>query len=402
MASEDWRVAAAALRARCANVGRDQVDLANKLDLKLPQRIPGLVAAQLIRDHLAGPLRQSSASDPTHGQVEFLHDLCEALGVKYPSRATTNALASAWIEVLQARRALAALKELAPRPGDIVHPSSQPDDVGVIVSVSNDGRINVAGRGGRGIPAHRAVIVARASDADEWADDFRRRAANRRALRERQGDGPPSPAKAALLEPFRADGIPGPAEIELLREAIESAEDEKPVQACLQAHPQLVARLAGLTSFGAFVRSQVELGSQLVPDFMLAVADSAGVHWTLIELESPRAQVGIRNGRLAGKAREGVQQIEDWREWILSNLDYARRPPTDNGLGLVEIRPESPGIVLIGRRDAMSPASDAVRRRLLEQRNIALHSYDWLLDALEAGFARPGGPLDWPDWADRV
>ena len=172
MAHEDWKVAAAFLRARGANVGRDQIELAEKLDVRLPQRIPALVAAQLIRDHLAGPLREGSASEPTYGQAEFLHDLCEALGVKYPSRAETRALASAWIEALAARRALKALKEREPGPGDIVHPANRPDDLGVVVSISNDGRINVAGPGGRGIPAHRARVVARAGNTDEWTEDF--------------------------------------------------------------------------------------------------------------------------------------------------------------------------------------------------------------------------------------
>ena len=175
------------------------------------------------------------------------------------------------------------------------------------------------------------------------------------------------------------------------------------MQQCLEDHPELLARLAGLTSYGTYVRSQVSLGGHLVPDFLLAVADSIGVHWTLIESESPTAAVAIRNGRLAGKAREGVQQIDDWREWLLANLDFAPRSPRDKGLGLVEMRPESPGIVIIGRRGSSPPASQEVRTRLREQRGITLHSYDWLLDAVDPPerFGRPGGPLDWSDWTER-
>jgi hypothetical protein len=120
-------------------------------------------------------------------------------------------------------------------------------------------------------------------------------------------------------------------------------------------------------------------------------------------LESPTAAVAIRNGRLAGKAREGVQQVDDWREWLLANLDFAPRSPRDKGLGLVEMRPESPGIVIIGRRGSSPPASQEVRTRLREQRGITLHSYDWLLDAVDPPerFGRPGGPLDWSDWTER-
>src|SRR5204863_4208950 len=121
--------------------------------------------------------------------------------------------------------------------------------------------------------------------------------------------------------------------------AIDAARDEKPVQKCLQDYPVLLARVAGPSSYGTYLRSQVRFGSQLVPDFMLAVADSSGVNWTLIELESPTAKVGIQKGRFAGKAREGIQQIEDWREWLVANLDYARRSPDEDGLGLSGIRP---------------------------------------------------------------
>jgi hypothetical protein len=88
----------------------------------------------------------------------------------------------------------------------------------------------------------------------------------------------------------------------------------------------------------------------------------------------------------------------------MANLDYARRPPEEGGLGLSGIRPESPGIVLIGRQGGAASASVNIRRRLLEQRNIALHSYDWLLDAVDppAGLRRAGGPLDWPDWTEQI
>jgi hypothetical protein len=58
---------------------------------------------------------------------------------------------------------------------------------------------------------------------------------------------------------------------------------------------------------------------------------------------------------------------------------------------------------VIGRREAAAGATTDVRRRLLEQRNIALHSYDWLLEAVDAPPAgRAGGPLDWPDWTARI
>jgi hypothetical protein len=402
MPHTSWKDAAAVLRRRGASAGDDQRELARKVGFKVPQRAPALVAAALIQEHLAEPLRLGGADSVTDGQAEYLQDLVEAVGGRRPAP-RSRAVASAWIAVLESRRALKALREVKPQPGDVISHQLRPDEIGKVVSISDDGRINIAGPGGRGIPAHRARVHARAGQGGVRAEDFRRKAKNRRALRARAA-GPPSPGTTTVLEPHRVDSFAGSAEVALLRNAIDSARDEKPVQKCLERYPGLLARIAGLTSYGTFLRWQVRFGSQLVPDFLLAVADSSGVNWTLIELESPKAKVGIQKGRFAGKAREGIQQIEDWREWLMANLDYARRSPEEDGLGLPGIRPESPGIVVIGRREAAASASVNVRQRLLEQRNIALHSYDWLLDAVDPaeGFRRPGGPLDWPDWSERM
>lgn len=403
MIYDNWKEAAEELRARSSTADQEQIALANQLGVKLPARMPAIVAAVRIREHLAGPLRTDPSAPVTQGQLEYLGDLVDYLGILAPRPIETRLQASAWIEVLECRRALEALKRLKPARGDVVASTLRTDEVGVVVSISGDGRINIAGPGGRGIRAHIARIEARAHETDQKAEDARQLARNRAALRTKS-NGPPSSAAMAILAPHRVDTFPDRAEVELLREAIEASPDERPVQECLRDHPSLLARLVGLTSYGTYVRSQVALGSQLIPDFLLGVGDSGGVHWTLIELESPKAQVAIKGGRLAGKAREGTQQVEDWREWLLSNLDYARRTPNDNGLGLVEIRPESPGIVIIGRRDGVPTASLEIRHRLRERRNIALHSYDWLLEAVDpnVGVARPGGPLDWSDWRDRI
>ena len=145
------------------------------------------------------------------------------------------------------------------------------------------------------------------------------------------------------------------------------------IQAFIQQHREASQPCADRRSLGTYVRNQPSLGGQRYPDFALAVVDSGGVHWTLIELESPRVNAGLKSGQLAEKARTAVQQIETWREWLTVNLDFARRPRDEDGLGLVEIRPQCPGLVLIGRRASMRQISTAVQRRLLEE-HIALHS----------------------------
>jgi hypothetical protein len=171
------------------------------------------------------------------------------------------------------------------------------------------------------------------------------------------------------------------------------------VQEVIERYPQL---LAGLTqsSWGTFVIPQVSFGGDLFPDFLLAVADSGGVHWTLVEIESPLAvNVGLKNGQFGESARTPINQIDDWRDWLTDNLTMAV-----HNRGLIVIRPESPGLAIVGRRGHGRWPHELSRQRLARQQHITLHSYDWMLEALRhgAGVERPGGPLDWSDWRSRV
>jgi hypothetical protein len=81
-------------------------------------------------------------------------------------------------------------------------------------------------------------------------------------------------------------------------------------------------------------------------------------------------------------ARRGVTQIKEWREWLQNNLDMARRPVSQDGLGLIDIRPMSEGLVLVGRRALLNDNSGAVRNPFREQNAIRIHTYDWFVEPL--------------------
>jgi hypothetical protein len=400
MPYSNWREAAEILRRAVDGVDDEQRDLAENLGIVLPS-VPGRIAAAILREALAEPLRLDRQTEPRFGQMEFLADIVEEIdGVEVDGLvplATANQ-ASAWIDVMLARRALRALEELEPTAGDVVR-GGRDDRLGIVSSISGDGRVNLRGLWGRGLDPHRLSVVARATDLSDEADGLRAEAENLAAQRARI-DGPPSEAKLRILAENLVGNAPDKAEIELLREAIEDAEDEGLIQQCLQEHPDLLGALTN-SQFGPFIRSQVRLGAELVPDFVMAVGDSAGLHWTLVELESPMAPTAIQEGqRQSQKLREAIQQIEDWREWLTNNLGYARRAPSESGLGLVDIRPQSPGLILIGRRGHL-PALNADRLRRLGEQQLAVHSYDWLLEAIEAGHQGIGSALDRPEWMVR-
>jgi hypothetical protein len=129
-------------------------------------------------------------------------------------------------------------------------------------------------------------------------------------------------------------------------------------------------------------------------DFLIGDVDSLGIRWVLVELETPRSSVTLGNSNeLARDARKGVSQVREWREWIQNNLDEARRPKRADGLGLVDIRPQSEGLVLVGRRDRLRDNADSVRNALREDSDISVHTYDWLLARLKSilGFDGPPG-----------
>jgi hypothetical protein len=77
-----------------------------------------------------------------------------------------------------------------------------------------------------------------------------------------------------------------------------------------------------------------------------------------------------------------VNQIIQWRGWITDNLAYARQRPSDNGLGLFDIRPNSEAVVLVGRRSRLVVSKESTRHELRESNGIHVHSYDWLIEAL--------------------
>jgi hypothetical protein len=143
--------------------------------------------------------------------------------------------------------------------------------------------------------------------------------------------------------------------------------------------------------------SKVRLGREYIPDFLIADVDSAGIHWTLIELETPTSSVFLKNGKtLDAKARRGVEQITEWRQWLTNNLSYARRPRHEDGLGLFDITPSAPAYVFVGRRHRLGNGSGAARAEHKSQNGIQIHTYDALVEWLRGSMRHTGLPTTNP------
>jgi hypothetical protein len=308
-----------------------------------------------------------------------------------------------------ARRAAAALRALKPMPGDVVARVDDPTVMGEVASISADGRLNYRGGMGAGDRPHGLRVVERASTSAPTTvrKQVQNAAAARRArLRVEQPSGP----QMAQLEEWLVKARTELADVQELEAVLESASDERPLQRVLTDHPALLGKLLGGT-WGNAVIPWPRLNDKFVPDFMLAEADSAGIHWTLVELESPREKMLLNGGGLAKKAREGVGQVRTWRDYLSKNLADARKPVSEGGLGLAGLRPDKArGLVIIGRREDTLGAPQHERQQLAADSMILVRSYDWLLQMLGAarqpGYRAPihhelalaGLDLDELDW----
>jgi hypothetical protein len=360
-----------------------------------------LVAAAELSDHL-GALIGHAPSSPSAEQAEYLADLGPWSQHGDPTP-TTRATASSWIDVLLARRALEALKAQKPAAGDIVvewrHSDGRqwphelpPERRRIVASVGEDGMVYFRGGGGRRAPAFRIDVIYRADDVSQPAQEARHlaeREASTRVWALRRNEAL-SAEKWQRLRRWHVDERALTAhDVDRLRGVVNTAEDEAPIQMFLQENPHVLAAL--LTGAqGRWIRPQVKLGARYVADFFIADADSWGIRWLLIELESPRVRALKRNGEWAKEARHAQHQIQQWQHYIAENPDPVRKPTEDEGLGLVDIEAGVPALILISRRDLVASDPAWLRRALRLNSGVEMHTYDWLIERVErAATMRP-------------
>jgi hypothetical protein len=140
----------------------------------------------------------------------------------------------------------------------------------------------------------------------------------------------------------------------------------------LAKKPMLLAQILD-GGHGRWVLPHLDLGGRFEPDFVLGHRWSGPTwEWLLIELQTPRLASGrnkdgrvfLKNGRMCEQLDEGLRQINEWRRWISANLDTAKRPRAQMGLGLTDIDPSPPGLLIIGREADLTPEHANIRMQL--------------------------------------
>jgi len=165
------------------------------------------------------------------------------------------------------------------------------------------------------------------------------------------------------------------------RKALASAKDERPLQKFIERFPSMLVqhvRAGGQR----WVISQKRLGAEYVPDFLIGWRSSAGVEWQAVELESPCVPLFTKSGEQSEQLRHAVRQVQDWRRWLLRNNAYASAPADQSGLDLKEIRADLEGLIIIGRRESSDPQWNDLRKQIMSDLQIQIHTYDWLVETV--------------------
>lgn len=185
-----------------------------------------------------------------------------------------------------------------------------------------------------------------------------------------------------------------PPDLPAFRDCIDNARGERPVQRFLQAHPTfLIQHLGG--GHGRWVLPQKRLGAEFVTDFVIGEKDSAGYHWTAVEMESPLAPMFTKRGDPSRHLTHAIRQIQDWRSWLHRNQAYAARDRRESGLGLTDITGDVKGLILISRRHLVEAATNERRRQMMREHSIDIHTYDFLIEAAQGRAAMLADRQTW-------
>lgn len=293
MAFASWQSVVDILTARTGPPTAQQIRLGSLLRVDVPAGVPGRVYAAALRRHVASELELRRSPPPTAGQLDLLSSLSEEVERPTIGQVPDADCVDAWVQTFFDLRSITALTANEFAVGDIV-------DVGPIRGLAEVSSIGADGalffRGGQGSQArpHRVRLVSRAAEPDEEPGSPRYEAKQqlerKRTVRTEIGMD-----RLRDLEDWAVRTRPTPADVALLEETLEGADDERPLQRLLAERPQLISPVVGDHHMN-YVAAEPRLGGRYIPDFVVGGLNSHGLIWTLVEIESPKARTILRGG----------------------------------------------------------------------------------------------------------
>lgn len=375
MTLENWQEAVKALEEITGPMTALQQSIVELLGSGISVDTPRPIADALISLELNRDLGLVTPRTISEGQSFRIDELSKPTDFQFEPR--TFVEAEAYIHYLRLRRRAESIKKLQLNRGDIAQ--TVDGDKAEVSSIGKDGRIYFKGGQGFGSWPDLLSIIARSDDNSVEAQSARQQAAN--IVANRTHPSAWSIAKRHDLSEFVSNNYLQSDDLAELESVISKAEDERPIQKLLESNSQILTAL--LARNERYFIPRKRLGVEYITDFVIGDVDSMGVHWVLIELETPISGIYLKKGLALDRfARAGLQQIIDWRKWLGDNISYARKKRTENGLGLFDIHERTKAIVIVGRRKLMPETKDAQRLELLKANNIEIHTYDWLLEYL--------------------
>jgi hypothetical protein len=151
---------------------------------------------------------------------------------------------------------------------------------------------------------------------------------------------------------------------------------EKEYHNFLFSHPSMF--FTGLDSY--LVISKLKLGSDYETDFVVVNEGySDGTKYELIEIESPHTNLFNSRGNPSEKFNSALQQIRDWKRWLIDNKNQFRRIfPTQNTKIIRDSKLTFK--IVIGRRKNENQLDLEKRRQIEEENNVEILSFDRLTD----------------------
>ncbi|WP_411882302.1 Shedu anti-phage system protein SduA domain-containing protein [Polaromonas sp. YR568] len=157
---------------------------------------------------------------------------------------------------------------------------------------------------------------------------------------------------------------------------------EQDYQSFLRDHAGFFFPNTGLVSREQLVLEKIALGSDYVTDFVnLNNNRSYGFEYTLIEIESPHNHLYTKNKKnQTGAFNTALQQIRNWKRWLTSNMDTAKRLFPSKQFSVTGV-PSINFMLIIGRREQHEAVMEE-RNQISRDEGIEVRSFDYLTDVL--------------------
>lgn len=154
----------------------------------------------------------------------------------------------------------------------------------------------------------------------------------------------------------------------------------------------LVASLFDGYCFGhhnAYVFKEFKLGTQFIADYVLVGKASSGHSFIFVEFENPYGNIIIGDGDFGDTIRKGINQINDWKNYIASNYSsisaefkkYTTKQLPDEFYTYDATRFHY--IVVGGRRKDFTEKTRRLCRMQEQDGKIAIKHYDNLLETAQ-------------------